>query len=199
MPLKDSSLGERRFLDLSRWTRLDSPPFDFMWRPCISNDSTLRQAFKHSLTHSFSHSLIHRHCKSPFNQSSISARPTLLSHGFLFPFQIHYIDGPHCIQIRIQIQVHSHTYTQQEHISHFIYLIVCLSVCVYVCAFLPSPGFPFGNKGHIFMAYGMKRVNWHIQIQHSSTYTIYWLCIFAILECNLENDYHNSFTNVSSP
>lgn len=121
---------------------------DFVWRPCISNDSTLRQAFKHSLTHSFSHSLIHRHCKSPFNQSSISARLTLLSHGFLFPFQIHYIDGPHCIQIRIQIQVHSHTYTQQEHISHFIYLIVCLCVCVCMfvrlCLLLASP---LGTKG----------------------------------------------------
>lgn len=153
---------------------------DFVWRPCISNDSTLRQAFKHSLTHSFSHSLIHRHCKSPFNQSSISARPTLLSHGFLFPFQIHYIDGPHCIQIHIQIQVHSHTYTARTHFTF--YLSDCLSVCVcvYVCVCAFS-WLPLWEQRAYF--YGIRHEA--SELTHTNTTFFYLYYILIMYICNI--------------
>lgn len=153
---------------------------------------------KHSSTHFLIHSVIHSFTDTA-SRHSISrafplAPPSCLM-AFYFRFKYITLMG-HTAYKYVYKYKYTRTHTQQEHISHFIYLIVCLSVCV--CAFVPSPGFPLGNKGHIFIAYNMERVNWHIQIQHSSTYTIYWLCIFVI-ECNLENDYHNSFTNVSSP
>lgn len=158
---------------------------------------------KHSSTHLLIHSVIHSFTDTA-SRHSISRAFPLASPSYLmaFYFRFKYITlMGHTAYKYVYKYKYTRIHTHSKNTFHIlsIWLSVCLCVCVYVCAFVPSPGFPFGNKGHIFMAYGMKRVNWHIQIQHSSTYTIYWLCIFVILECNLENDYHNSFTNVSSP